>query len=243
MRLSGPSGAGKSTIFNLIPRLYDVSSGAVKIDGQDVRDPTVASVRAAIAFVSQEPALFNDTVRANIAPRPPRRIARRNRGRRARRRRARFHHCRCRKATTRLSGIVAAISPAASASASRSRARSCAMRRSCCSTKRPARSTPRAKRRCRTALKRLSRGRTVLVIAHRLATVRDADRILALENGRVVEMGRHDDLVGEGRPLCSIKQASVRGRQELIDEAPASHHDCVRYFLVTAVTADSVQAF
>jgi subfamily B ATP-binding cassette protein MsbA len=65
--LVGPSGAGKSTIFNLLPRLYDVTSGAVRIDGQDVREVTLASLRASIALVSQEATLFNDTVRANIA--------------------------------------------------------------------------------------------------------------------------------------------------------------------------------
>src|SRR5262249_47197171 len=65
--LVGPSGAGKSTIFNLLPRLYDASSGAVRIDGQDVRDVTVTSLRNSISLVAQEAALFNDTVRANIA--------------------------------------------------------------------------------------------------------------------------------------------------------------------------------
>src|SRR5262249_52248192 len=65
--LVGPSGAGKSTIFNLLPRLYDVTAGAVLIDGQDVRDVTLASLRGAISLVAQEAVLFNDTVRANIA--------------------------------------------------------------------------------------------------------------------------------------------------------------------------------
>ena len=65
--LVGASGAGKSTIINLIPRFYDVGAGAVRIDGQDVRDVTLASLRGAIALVSQEVSLFDDTVRANIA--------------------------------------------------------------------------------------------------------------------------------------------------------------------------------
>ncbi|MBC7768493.1 MAG: ABC transporter ATP-binding protein, partial [Phycisphaerales bacterium] len=65
--LVGPSGAGKTTIFNLLPRLYDVSTGAVRIDGQDVRDVMLASLRGSIALVAQEAALFNDTIAANIA--------------------------------------------------------------------------------------------------------------------------------------------------------------------------------
>ena len=65
--LVGPSGAGKSTVLNLLPRLYDVDRGAVRIDGTDVREATVASVRDAVALVSQEAVLFDETVRANIA--------------------------------------------------------------------------------------------------------------------------------------------------------------------------------
>ena len=65
--LVGSSGAGKTTVLNLIPRFYDVESGAVLIDGQDVRDVTLASLRARIGLVSQETALFDDTIRANIA--------------------------------------------------------------------------------------------------------------------------------------------------------------------------------
>ncbi|MFN2238320.1 MAG: ATP-binding cassette domain-containing protein, partial [Thermoanaerobaculia bacterium] len=63
----GGSGAGKSTLVNLLPRFYDVSEGSVKIDGHDVRDLTLASLRGMIGFVTQETILFNDTVRNNIA--------------------------------------------------------------------------------------------------------------------------------------------------------------------------------
>ena len=63
----GPSGGGKTTILNLIPRFYDVTAGRVTIDGHDVRDVTITSLRERIALVTQEPFLFDDTVRANIA--------------------------------------------------------------------------------------------------------------------------------------------------------------------------------
>src|SRR5439155_5755034 len=65
--LVGPSGAGKSTVLNLIPRFFDVGSGSIAIDGQDVRSVTLASLRGVIALVAQEVSLFDDTVRANIA--------------------------------------------------------------------------------------------------------------------------------------------------------------------------------
>src|SRR5690606_369630 len=65
--LVGPSGAGKSTVLNLVPRFHDVDAGRIAIDGQDLRDVTLASLRGAIGIVTQEPALFDDTVRANIA--------------------------------------------------------------------------------------------------------------------------------------------------------------------------------
>ena len=67
MALVGPSGGGKSTLLNLIPRFYDVTGGRVTLDGRDVRDLTLASLRRRIALVTQEPFLFDDTLRANIA--------------------------------------------------------------------------------------------------------------------------------------------------------------------------------
>ncbi len=192
--LVGPSGAGKSTIFNLLPRLYDVTAGSVRIDGQDVRDVTVASLRNSISLVAQEAALFNDTVRANIA-------------------------------LGRAGATHAEIEAAARAAAAhdfitalplgydtpvgdRGSNLSGGERQRIALARAFLRDAPillldeatsaldaASEAQVQDALKRLSKGRTVLVIAHRLATVRDADRILALENGRIVEMGRHDDLV------------------------------------------------
>lgn len=195
--LVGPSGAGKSTIFNLIPRLYDVNSGSVRIDGQDVRDVTVASARAAIAFVSQEPALFNDSVRANIAlGRPGASHAEIEDAARA----AAAHDF-----------IISLPQGYDTPVGDRGGNLSGGERQRIALARAFLRNAPillldeatsaldaESEAKVQDALKRLSKGRTVLVIAHRLATVRDADRILALENGRVVEMGRHDDLVAKG---------------------------------------------
>jgi len=195
--LVGPSGAGKTTIFNLLPRLYDVSSGAVRIDGQDVRDVTLASLRASISLVAQEAALFNDTIAANIA-------------------------------LGRAGATQAEIEEAARAAAAhdfilaqplgfdtpvgdRGGNLSGGERQRIALARAFLRDAPillldeatsaldaASEARVQDALKRLSKGRTVLVIAHRLATVRDADRILALENGRIVEVGRHEELVAKG---------------------------------------------
>ena len=98
--LVGRSGAGKSTIINLVARLFDVSSGRILIDGQDMRDVTLASLRRSIAIVSQEVTLFDDTIRANIAL--GRLGAQRGGHRRGRQggRGARIHHRRSRRATT-----------------------------------------------------------------------------------------------------------------------------------------------
>ncbi|MGE0740549.1 MAG: ABC transporter ATP-binding protein [Hyphomonadaceae bacterium] len=211
--LVGPSGAGKSTIFNLLPRLYDATAGAVRIDGQDVREVTVASLRASIALVSQEAALFNDTIRANIAlGRPGATRAEIEQAARA----AAAHDFiavlpqgyetsvgdrggnlsggeRQRIALARAflrDAPILLLDEATSALDSESEAR------------------------VQDALKRLSVGRTVLVIAHRLATVRDADRILALENGRIVEMGKHDDLVARGGLYARLSRLQFQSAEQ-----------------------------
>lgn len=90
--LVGPSGAGKSTVMNMIPRFYDAIEGRVLIDGQDVRTVTLDSLRDAVALVSQEVVLFDDTVAANIGFGRPGGQPRGDRGRRAPCRRARVHH-------------------------------------------------------------------------------------------------------------------------------------------------------
>jgi subfamily B ATP-binding cassette protein MsbA len=195
--LVGPSGAGKSTIFNLLPRLYDVSAGAVRIDGQDVRDVSVASLRAGISLVAQDAVLFNDTIRANIAlGRPGASHAEIEAAARA----AAAHD------------FIAALPEGYGANVGdRGGNLSGGERQRIALARAFLRDAPillldeatsaldaESEAKVQEALRRLSKGRTVLVIAHRLSTVRDANRILAIENGRIVEMGPHDDLLARG---------------------------------------------
>jgi ATP-binding cassette, subfamily B, bacterial MsbA len=196
--LVGPSGAGKSTLMNLLPRFFDVTSGAILIDGHDIRDVTLASLRLQIGKVTQETVLFNDTVRNNIAYGQPdvpmERIE-------AAARAALAHDFILRmpegydtmigERGLRLSGgerqrlaIARAIlknapllvlDEATSALDTESEAA------------------------VQAALANLMEGRTVLVIAHRLSTVRSADRIAVMERGSLTELGTHEELlVGAG---------------------------------------------
>ena len=192
--LVGPSGAGKSTVLNLIPRLYDVDEGTVSIDGTDVREATVESVRDAVALVSQEAVLFDESVRANIAYG---RIGASDDGIEAAARAAgaeRFieelpngydtiigeHGVRLSGGQRQRLSIARAmlkdapillLDEATSALDAES------------------------ERQVQDALRSLMRGRTTLVIAHRLSTVREANRIYVLEGGRLAETGTHRSLL------------------------------------------------
>ncbi len=193
----GPSGAGKTTIFNLLPRLYDATAGAVRIDGQDVREAQIASVRGAISLVAQEAALFNDTIRANIALGRPGAT-----------------HAQIEEAARNAAAhdfITALPSGYDTIAGDRGSNLSGGERQRVALARAFLRDAPillldeatsaldaESEAKVQEALARLSQGRTVLVIAHRLSTVRDADRIIALEDGRIVETGTHDELVAKG---------------------------------------------
>ena len=195
--LVGPSGAGKSTMLNLIPRFYDVSAGSIVIDGQNVRSVTLASLRSSLALVAQEASLFDDTVRANIAY-------------------GRFGASQ--------EDIEAA---AAAAGADRFIAElpqgydtlvgehgillSGGQRQRVAIARAMLKDAPillldeatsaldnESERQVQAALRRLMQGRTTLVIAHRLSTIVGADLICVLDRGRIVESGKHAQLLTRG---------------------------------------------
>ena len=192
--LVGGSGAGKSTTFSLIERFYDVTSGRVLIDGQDIREVTLASLRDHIALVTQDTFLFDLSIRDNIALGRPGasdgdiiRAAMDANAHEFIEAQPQGYDTLVGEGGSRLSGgqrqriaiaramlrnaPILLLDEATSALDAESEAK------------------------VQGALKRLMQGRTTLVIAHRLATVRDADRILVFDRGQVVEAGTHDELV------------------------------------------------
>jgi len=195
--LVGPSGAGKSTMINLLLRFYDVDAGAVLIDGQDIRDVTLESLRRAIALVSQEVDLFDDTVRANIMY-----------GRPDADETALIEAAKAAAAhgfiTALPDGYEAVIGPGG-------RSLSGGQRQRLGIARAMLKDAPilvldeatsaldsEAERAFQEALARLVQGRTTLVIAHRLSTIMGADLIAVVEQGRIVETGTHHQLLARG---------------------------------------------
>ena len=192
--LVGRSGSGKSTLLSLVPRLYDVASGRVLVDGQDVREVSLASLRSAIAVVSQDVTLFDDTIRANIGFG---RHGASNEEIEAAARAAAAHGF----ITALPDGYDTQVGPGGGRLSGGERQRISLARAflkdapillldeatSALDTE--------SEQLIQGALATLMRGRTTLVIAHRLSTVRQADLIAVMEGGRVVETGTHEALL------------------------------------------------
>lgn len=190
----GRSGAGKTTLVNLLPRFYDVTSGAVTIDGRDLRDVTLASLRAQIGMVTQETVLFDDTIAANIAYGTP---GASSEAIEAAARAANAHDF-----------IAAQPQGYKTTIGERGQRLSGGQRQRLAIARALLKNSPllildeatsaldsESERLVQQALTTLMMNRTSFVIAHRLSTVQKADAIIVLERGRVVEMGKHDELV------------------------------------------------
>ncbi len=195
--LVGPSGSGKSTLVNLTLRFFDPDRGMVLIDGQDIKHVTVESLRDAIALVTQDPVLFDDTIGANIAygAKPPQESG----------------VIRAAKAAAAHDFIMALpkgyntrVGEAGGLLSGGERQRIAIARAlykdaPILLLDEPTSSLDsEAEAKVQAALEELMRGRTVLMIAHRLSTVKKADLICVLDQGRIVESGRHDELVAKG---------------------------------------------
>ena len=190
----GRSGAGKTTLVNLLPRFYDVTGGAITIDGHDIRDVTLASLRDQIGIVTQETVLFDDTIAGNIAYGTPGATTAQIE---AAARAANAHDF-----------IAAQPEGYQTTIGERGQRLSGGQRQRLAIARALLKNSPllildeatsaldnESERLVQDALATLLMNRTSFVIAHRLSTVRRADAIIVLERGRVVEVGRHDDLI------------------------------------------------
>jgi ABC-type transport system involved in Fe-S cluster assembly fused permease/ATPase subunit len=220
----GPSGAGKSTISRILYRFYDIKSGSVTIDGQDIRDVTQASLRAAIGIVPQDTVLFNDTVRYNIAYG---RIGATESEVKEAARNAQID-----KFIRELPLGYEAMVGERGLKLSGGEKQRVAIARTI--LKNPpillldeatSALDTHTEREIQSALGEVSRNRTTLVIAHRLSTVVDADEILVLDHGEIIERGRHNDLVASDGHYASMwnkqkEAAAVRERLKEVEQDP-----------------------
>ena len=216
--LVGPSGGGKTTMVSLLPRFWDVTRGHVRLDGQDVRTLRLADLRGAIGVVPQEPALFSGTIRENIAyARPGATEAEIVAAARA----AHAHEF-----VERLALGYDTVVGERGVKLSGGQRQRVAIARAI--LKDPAvlildeatsNLDTESERLIEDAMARLLVGRTTLIIAHRLSTVRRADRLVVVERGRIVEEGTHGELLGRGGLYARLYQRQFREDSDTLTAA------------------------
>ena len=207
--LVGPSGAGKSTLLKLLMRFYDVTEGTILMDGDDLRDLPLAYVRRQIGFVQQEPFLFNGTVRDNILYGDL--DAGQDRVETAARA-ARAHEF-----ITALPegydtwigerGVKLSVGQKQRVSIARVLLKDPSI---VIFDEATSNIDTETELKIREALAELTKGRTTFIIAHRLSTLHDVDRILVIDGGRLVEAGRHDDLLAHGGVYTGLYDAQFQ---------------------------------
>lgn len=199
----GPSGSGKTTMANLIPRFFDVSSGSIEIDGLDLREVTLKSLRRQIAMVTQQTILFNDTIRNNIAygdlTRSEQEIEDAARAANA----WEFIEKLPNGMETTIGESGARLSGGQQQRLSIARA---LLKDAPILVLDEATSAldTESEREVQKALENLMQNRTTFVIAHRLSTIRNADRIIVMQDGEIVEEGNHDDLLAQNGVYKSL---------------------------------------
>ena len=241
----GPSGAGKSTISRLLFRLYDISSGKILIDGQDIRDVTQASLRASIGMVPQDTVLFNDTIRYNI----------------------RYGRWDASDAEVEQAAQLAQIDPLIRMApmgyetqvGERGLKLSGGEKQRVAIARTVLKAPPilvldeatsaldsHTEHEIQEALERVSQGRTSLVIAHRLSTIVGADEIIVMDQGRIAERGTHSQLLASGGLYASMwnrQREAQEARERLAriadeNEAPNRAPPLVDDVLVTPAAAE-----
>jgi len=207
--LVGPSGGGKTTVFNLLLRFYEPDSGAIAIDGQDIRNVTLKSLRENIALVTQEPVLFDETIAQNIS------LGRQD---------ATRHEIIAAAKAAAADGFISALETGYDARVGEGGLKlSGGQRQRIAIARAMLRNAPillldeatssldtESERQVQDALATLMKGRTTIVIAHRLSTVLDADKIYVLDRGRVAESGVHAELIARNGLYARLYQHNLR---------------------------------
>ena len=211
--LVGPSGSGKSTIANLIPRFYDVTAGAIRIDGHDVRDVTLASLREQIGIVPQDTALFNTTIEENIRygrlDATDEEVA------------AAVRAANAEEFVRQLpQGLQTSIGDRGLVLSGGQRQRIAIARallkdpRILILDEATSALDTESEQLVQAALERLMVGRTAFIIAHRLTTIQDADHILVIDRGRIVESGTHQSLLALHGMYYNLYTLRLQGEEK-----------------------------